>query len=247
MLLITRLPSATIFGIELKLLSIKTRLETFLAASLPDATEIAQSASFSARISFTPSPVIATVFPCDFIERTKIAFCSGETLPKTVYLLATFSTSASFSPSSEMNLSAFAIPARFATSETVTGLSPEITFTLTSFSLNHLMVSTASSRTLSAIEIIAIGFNTAGSLSPTIGEEECASTITRKPIWAYCFTIFSTFAGYGFKTNSGAPIAKVPISSNVTAESFLFDEKGILAVAANLSLYPKWLLSAMEV
>ena len=35
----------------------------------------------------------------------------------------------------------------------------------------------------------------------------------------------------GFKTNSGAPIAKVPASPKVTAESFLADEKGITAVA----------------
>ena len=84
-LLITRLPSFTILGIEPKLLSCKTRLETFLAASLPDATETAQSASFIARISFTPSPVIATVLPAFLIERISIAFCSGVTRPKTVY------------------------------------------------------------------------------------------------------------------------------------------------------------------
>ena len=205
MLFITRLPSATIFGIELKLLSIKTRWLTFLAASLPEATDIAQSASFRASMSFTPSPVIATVFPSDFIARTSIAFCSGVTLPNTVYLFATFSTSLSFSPSSEMNFSAPSIPARRATSETVTGLSPEITFTATSFSLNHFMVEMASSRMLSAMEIIATGLIIAGSLSPTMGAEECASTKTRMPICAYCFIILSTFAGRGFKTNSGAP------------------------------------------
>ena len=83
MLFITRLPSATTLGIELKSLFISTRWLTFLAASLPEATEMAQSASFRARISFTPSPVIATVLPADFIERTNIAFCSGETRPAT--------------------------------------------------------------------------------------------------------------------------------------------------------------------
>ena len=129
MLLITRLPSATTLGMLPKLLSISTRWLTFLAASLPEATEIAQSASFSAKMSFTPSPVIATVLPSVLIARTKMAFCSGVTLPKTVYLLATFSTSFSFSPSREMNLSAWSMPARLATSETVMGLSPEITLT----------------------------------------------------------------------------------------------------------------------
>ena len=101
-----------------------------------------------------------------------MAFCSGVTRPNTVYLLATFSTSLSFSPSSEINLSALSMPARRATSATVTGLSPEITLTATSFSRNHFMVSTASSRMLSAIEIIATGFRTEGSLSPTMGVAE---------------------------------------------------------------------------
>ena len=54
-------------------------------ASLPEATEIAQSASFIAKISFTPSPVIATVLPACLIERIKSAFCSGVTRPNTVY------------------------------------------------------------------------------------------------------------------------------------------------------------------
>ena len=184
MLFITRLPSATTFGMELKLLSISTKWLTFLAASLPDATDIAQSASLSASISFTPSPVIATVFPSALIERTSTAFCSGVTLPNTVYLFAIFATSDSLRPSREIYFSAPFIPARFATSQTVTGLSPEITFIFTSFSPNHLMVSTASSRILSAMEITAIGLSTAGSFSPTIGEGECASTMTRKPICA---------------------------------------------------------------
>ena len=109
------------------------------------------------------------------------------------------------------------------------------------------MVSIASSRTLSAIEIIATGFITAGSFSPEIAVAECAKTITRKPICAYCFTILSTLAGQGFNTNSGAPIAKVPMSSKVTAENFLLEENGIFAIAEYFSLNPKWLLSAIEV
>ena len=98
------------------------------------------------------------------------------------------------------------------------------------------MVSIASSRILSAMEIIAIGFNSAGSLSPMMGVEECASTITRSPICAYCFTILSTLLGRGFNTNSGAPITKVPTSAKDTAESFLLEEKGIFAVGESASL-----------
>ena len=92
---------------------------------------------------------------------------------------------------------------------------------------------------LSAIEIIASGFTIAGSLSPIMGEEEWASTITRKPICAYCFTILSTLVGRGFNTNSGAPITNVPTSAKDTAESLRFEEKGIFAVGESASQCPK--------
>ena len=48
-------PSSTICGIPVKLLSSKTRLAMFFAASLPRATEMLQSASFKAMTSLTPS------------------------------------------------------------------------------------------------------------------------------------------------------------------------------------------------
>ena len=60
MLLMVRLPSATTSGIAAKSLSTRTSWDTFRAASLPEAIATEQSASFSARTSFTPSPVIAT-------------------------------------------------------------------------------------------------------------------------------------------------------------------------------------------
>ena len=44
-----------------------------------------QSASFMARISFTPSPVMATVCPLFWSEWIKSCFCLGVTRPKTVY------------------------------------------------------------------------------------------------------------------------------------------------------------------
>ena len=61
-----RLPSATTFGIDAKLLSRSTRLLTFFAASEPEAIAIEQSDSFNASTSLTPSPVIATVCPFAF-------------------------------------------------------------------------------------------------------------------------------------------------------------------------------------
>ena len=54
------------------------------AASLPEAIATEQSASFMARMSLTPSPVIATVWPAFCIACTSFCFCAGVTRPKTV-------------------------------------------------------------------------------------------------------------------------------------------------------------------
>ena len=56
-------------------------------------------------------------------------FCSGFTLPNTVYLsTALFISSLVLSVDASIYLSAFLIPAVFDISDTVTGLSPDITF-----------------------------------------------------------------------------------------------------------------------
>ena len=60
-LLIVLRPSATTSGIDAKSLLTSTSCEIFLAASLPDDIATEQSASFRARTSFTPSPIIATL------------------------------------------------------------------------------------------------------------------------------------------------------------------------------------------
>ena len=44
--------------------------------------------------------------------------------------------------------------------------------------------------------------------------------------------------GMGFKTNSGAPMANVPASPKVTADSFLADEKGRIALACRAEECP---------
>ena len=51
---------------------------------VPLAIATEQSASRRARISFTPSPVMATVCLSAFIAVTRMRFCSGVTLPNTV-------------------------------------------------------------------------------------------------------------------------------------------------------------------
>ena len=57
----TRLPSANTCGKEEKSELSNTNCDTCLAASLPSAIAILQSASRNAKISLTPSPVIATL------------------------------------------------------------------------------------------------------------------------------------------------------------------------------------------
>ena len=84
MLLTTRRPSATTSGIREKSESIRTSCAALEAASLPEAIAMEMSASRSARMSFTPSPVMPTVFPCFWSPLTNIRFCSGVTRPNTV-------------------------------------------------------------------------------------------------------------------------------------------------------------------
>ena len=54
-------PSDTTLGIRAKSESRRTTCAACVAASLPEAMATLQSASFMARMSFTPSPVMATV------------------------------------------------------------------------------------------------------------------------------------------------------------------------------------------
>ena len=80
-----------------------------------------------------------------------------------------------------MNLSALSMPTRLLTSETVIGLSPEITFIATLLSLNHLIVEMASSLTLSAMIMSATGVKSFGTASFSMLFNECAKTKTLKP------------------------------------------------------------------
>ena len=84
MLFMTRRPSTTTSGMDVKLLSMSTRCATLRAASAPEAMDTAQSAWRMARMSFTPSPVMATVWPLLFRLLMMMLFCSGVTRPNTV-------------------------------------------------------------------------------------------------------------------------------------------------------------------
>ena len=110
---------------------IRTICETFFATSLPSAIEIAQFASLSASVSFTPSPVIATVCPFAFRVLMIRTFCSGVTLPNIEYSSQIAASSSFVSSSQEMYLSASFIPTFLAIEETVAAWSPDMTFTVT--------------------------------------------------------------------------------------------------------------------
>ena len=116
----------------------------FLATSLPSAMAMEQFASLSASVSLTPSPVIATTFPCVLSVLTMVCFCSGVTRPKTVNLLAICATSCKLMFSREIYLSLSFTPTRFAIFETVKASSPEMILISTLFSLNQEIVSMAS-------------------------------------------------------------------------------------------------------
>ena len=53
--------------------------------------------------------------------------------------------------------------------------------------------------------------------------------------------------GMGRRTNSGAPMTKVPVSPKVTAESLRLEEKGRVAVACRAEECPNRLKSAWDV
>ena len=78
-----RRPSATTLGMLAKSLSTSTSWATLRAASEPAAMATEQSACLRASVSFTPSPVMATTWPCSCSAMTNCFFCSGFTRPNT--------------------------------------------------------------------------------------------------------------------------------------------------------------------
>ena len=82
-LLTTLLPSSTILGRTEKSSVVRTTSDTLLAALIPVASAIPQSDSLRAKISFTPSPIIPTVF-FSFKALIINCFCLGVHLPNIV-------------------------------------------------------------------------------------------------------------------------------------------------------------------
>ncbi len=75
-------PSSIILGTASKPESKRTNLAARRAASEPSPIASETSASFMAKISFTPSPVMATVFPCFLRAMMRSFFSAGVTRVK---------------------------------------------------------------------------------------------------------------------------------------------------------------------
>ena len=74
MLLMTRRPSRITWGKAEKFSPSSVNWDTRCAASLPPAMAMAQSHTFSAGTSLTPSPIMATVWPAAFSASTRRRF-----------------------------------------------------------------------------------------------------------------------------------------------------------------------------
>ena len=235
----TRRPSATAFGSVANRLSSSTSWATARVAELPVPIAMPMSASFRARTSLTPSPVMATTWPRACIALTIARFCCGVTRPNTV---EASSTTPSRSESSGKVLastgSSSQSPARRATAATVAGWSPEITLIVTSCAAKYANVSAASGRILSSRRTSARGVRSAGGLSPLRAVADWARSTTRRPAWAcsstrsrtFAMASPSTFTAIGRRT-SGAPRNHDPCSVNATALHLRADENGIAPVA----------------
>ena len=93
-----------------------------------------QSAAFSAGMSFTPSPVMATVCPAAFRASTSARLRWGVTRPSTAQDSAAPASSSSLRVATSTHLSASTRPTRAAMADTVRGSSPEISLTWTPWS-----------------------------------------------------------------------------------------------------------------
>ena len=118
-----------------------------------------RSASLSASTSLTPSPVIATVCPRACRALTIACFWCGLTRPNTERSSSRAPSAAGSSGRSRASTGspAWGRPARAATALTVSGLSPEITFSATPWAAKYAMASAASDLSRSANTTNAAG------------------------------------------------------------------------------------------
>ena len=232
-------PSSTTCGIPEKSESSSTTWALWAAASLPEAIATLQSASLSANMSLTPSPVIATVFPSSLRILTKDLFWAGVTLPNTVHSVNAFLIlSSSVRVVASTYFSAPFIPASIATRDTVTGLSPEITLISTPCFAKYRNVSGASfliglARLINAIRVTSLS---SGFPSGTPSYFTNASVLN--PFSAISVTVSRHSSNLPPSTYSGAPSTYAP-SSKTTPLYLHTDENGDTLTAFRPELFVK--------
>ncbi len=139
MLLTMRVPSFRAKGMAEKESPSSTIAATLRVALLPLSMAMPILAFFSDSTSLTPSPIMATYSPEARRAETSASFCCGEMRPNTVASTAVCRNSPSLISASsgpDTALRSPGKPACRARAATVWGLSPEMTFNRTSFSIN---------------------------------------------------------------------------------------------------------------
>ena len=115
--------------------------------------------------------------------------------------------------------------------ETVSTLSPEITFTSTPLSLNHAIVSLASGLIVSSMATRHIGVLSLDMFSLQVFSSLAHRTSTLKPSCVSALIVCLCLLLKLLVTNSGAPSINVPSSTREAAENFLSLENSSRLVA----------------
>ena len=195
------LPSSTAETIVAKLSSVNITSAASLATSVPT-FPIAQpiSAVFNAGLSFTPSPVIATISPFACHAFTILTLCSGDTLAYTEYFLIFFVNSSSdiFSSSSPVSASfSFSkIPSCFAIAIAVILWSPVIITVFIPAVLHFSTACFASSRGGSIIPNIPINIKLFSMFSSSSLFGLWSISLYAKPKTLSAFFAISSFAEF---------------------------------------------------
>ncbi len=227
MFAVTRRPSATTPGRVANLPSSNTSCATDRVAAAPDPMATPMSASLRASASLTPSPVIATTWPRDCSAPTIARFWAGVTRPKTEFVSKTVANASWSSGRSRASIASSTCSPTFrATAPTVRGLSPEMTFSATPCSRKYSNVSAASGRTRSANSTNATASRSPGSVSPSSGASERASSNVRLPVAASSSASCRIGLLGSVQTISGAPMIQLPSAWKPTALHLRAEENG---------------------
>ena len=213
-----------------KLSSSSTSWATARVAGAPDPIATPRSESLMASTSFTPSPVMATLWPLDCNAATIIRFCCGVTRPNTPAPCTRSANAAASSGSVRASTtSPESTPSELVTAPTEVALSPEITLTATFWSAKNDSVSRASGRTFCSSTTSAVGVRTPGASGSSTGRSASPSSRTRRPVEPRCSARVAASLPGAART-SGAPSTQCPCPSNDMPDHFLADVNGAIAV-----------------